>query len=84
MYFVEQDESYGRLFLACYVFHMRLILIYMLLSASASGNGTVSPFKFQSPISLKAGKNEIALLSMTVGLQVSYYSLLSLLQFAMY
>ncbi|CAL5368849.1 unnamed protein product [Camellia sinensis] len=41
------------------------------LQASASGNGSVSPFKFQTPISLKAGKNEIALLSMTVGLQVS-------------
>ncbi|GMP26545.1 hypothetical protein CsSME_00002943 [Camellia sinensis var. sinensis] len=39
------------------------------LQASASGNGSVSPFKFQTPISLKAGKNEIALLSMTVGLQ---------------
>uniref|UniRef100_A0A5B7AW96 Beta-galactosidase n=1 Tax=Davidia involucrata TaxID=16924 RepID=A0A5B7AW96_DAVIN len=39
------------------------------LQASASGNGTVSSFKFRSPISLKAGKNEIALLSMTVGLQ---------------
>lgn len=41
-------------------------------SASASGNGTNSPFKFKKPISLKAGKNEIALLSMTVGLQVSF------------
>lgn len=30
------------------------------------------PFKFKSPVSLKAGKNEIAILSMTVGLQVSY------------
>ncbi|KAK9292604.1 hypothetical protein L1049_020578 [Liquidambar formosana] len=39
------------------------------LQASASGNDTVSPFKFEKPISLKAGKNEIALLSMTVGLQ---------------
>ncbi|KAL6323327.1 hypothetical protein AAG906_029334 [Vitis piasezkii] len=36
---------------------------------SASGNGSRSPFKFESPISLKAGQNEIALLSMTVGLQ---------------
>ncbi|KVH91256.1 D-galactoside/L-rhamnose binding SUEL lectin domain-containing protein [Cynara cardunculus var. scolymus] len=36
---------------------------------SAAGNGTVSPFKFKSPVSLKAGKNEIAILSMTVGLQ---------------
>ncbi|KAG4113734.1 hypothetical protein ERO13_D12G001250v2 [Gossypium hirsutum] len=39
------------------------------LQGSASGNGSHSPFKFESPISLKVGKNEIALLSMTVGLQ---------------
>ncbi|XP_031251198.1 beta-galactosidase 10-like isoform X2 [Pistacia vera] len=39
------------------------------LQGSASGNGSHSPFKFKNPISLKAGKNEIALLSMTVGLQ---------------
>ncbi|XP_057969924.1 beta-galactosidase 10 [Malania oleifera] len=39
------------------------------LKATASGNGTNSTFKFQKPISLKGGKNEIALLSMTVGLQ---------------
>lgn len=38
-------------------------------TGSASGSGSHSPFKFESPISLKAGKNEIALLSMTVGLQ---------------
>ncbi|XP_075661522.1 beta-galactosidase 10 [Castanea sativa] len=38
------------------------------LEGSASGNGTHSPFKFKKPISLKAGKNEIALLSMTLGL----------------
>lgn len=42
-------------------------------SGSASGNGTVSPFKTQIPISLKAGKNEIALLCMTVGLSVGYF-----------
>ncbi|XP_076901301.1 beta-galactosidase 3-like [Bidens hawaiensis] len=40
-----------------------------ILQASASGNGTVSPFKFKGPVSLKAGKNDIAILSMTVGLQ---------------
>ncbi|KAL6223244.1 hypothetical protein ACLB2K_006632 [Fragaria x ananassa] len=39
------------------------------LQDSASGNGTHPPFSLKSPISLKAGKNEIALLSMTVGLQ---------------
>lgn len=39
------------------------------LQGSGSGNGTVSPFKFHKPISLKAGKNEISILSMTVGLQ---------------
>lgn len=38
------------------------------LQGSASGNGSHSPFKFKNPISIKAGKNEIALLSMTVGL----------------
>ncbi|GJX35499.1 THO complex subunit 4B-like protein, partial [Tanacetum coccineum] len=36
--------------------------------ASGAGNGTVLPFKLKSPVSLKAGKNEIAILSMTVGL----------------
>ncbi|KAJ4715205.1 Beta-galactosidase [Melia azedarach] len=36
---------------------------------TASGNGTHPAFKFKNPISLKAGKNEIALLSMAVGLQ---------------
>ncbi|KAL8210305.1 hypothetical protein R6Q57_007037 [Mikania cordata] len=40
-----------------------------ILQASASGNGTVSPFKYKSPVSLKAGKNDIAILCMTVGLQ---------------
>lgn len=40
-----------------------------ILQASGSGNGTVSPFKFKSSVSLKAGNNEIAILSMTVGLQ---------------
>ncbi|KAG8643044.1 beta-galactosidase 10 isoform X2 [Manihot esculenta] len=40
------------------------------LQGSASGNGTHSPFKFKKSISLRAGKNDIALLSMTVGLQI--------------
>ncbi|GKD87414.1 beta-galactosidase 10, partial [Tanacetum coccineum] len=35
---------------------------------SGAGNGIVSPFKLKSLVSLKAGKNEIAILSMTVGL----------------
>ncbi|XP_027126622.1 beta-galactosidase 10 isoform X1 [Coffea arabica] len=39
------------------------------LQATGTGNGTVSTFKFMSPIILKAGKNDIAILSMTVGLQ---------------
>ncbi|XP_058097474.1 beta-galactosidase 10 isoform X1 [Magnolia sinica] len=39
------------------------------LQVTASGTGLDSTFKFESPIPLKAGKNEIALLSMTVGLQ---------------
>ncbi|GMH13104.1 hypothetical protein Nepgr_014945 [Nepenthes gracilis] len=38
---------------------------------SASGNGSVFSFKLETPISLKAGMNEIALLSMTVGLQTA-------------
>ncbi|KAL5704441.1 Beta-galactosidase 10 [Ranunculus cassubicifolius] len=39
------------------------------LQASASGNGSKSTFDFETHILLKGGKNEIALLSMTVGLQ---------------
>lgn len=39
------------------------------LQASASGNVTKSPFTIETPISLNSGKNEIAFLSMTVGLQ---------------
>ncbi|PIN09370.1 Beta-galactosidase [Handroanthus impetiginosus] len=49
--------------------HAMHVFINQKLQGSGSGNGTVSPFKFRCPISLKAGKNEIALLSMTVGLQ---------------
>ncbi|XP_045822124.1 beta-galactosidase 10-like [Trifolium pratense] len=36
---------------------------------TAYGNGSHAAFTFKNPVSLKAGKNEIALLSMTVGLQ---------------
>ncbi|XP_077249768.1 beta-galactosidase 3-like [Tasmannia lanceolata] len=49
--------------------HALLAFVNQELQASASGNGSDSKFKFESPIPLKAGKNEIALLSMTVGLQ---------------
>lgn len=42
----------------------------MHLSGSATGTDIKSPFTFEIPVSLKAGNNEIALLSMTVGLQV--------------
>ncbi|GFQ08892.1 beta-galactosidase 10 [Phtheirospermum japonicum] len=49
--------------------HAMHVFINQKLQGSPSGNGTVSPFKYKSPISLKAGANEIALLSMTVGLQ---------------
>ncbi|XP_022843486.1 beta-galactosidase 10 [Olea europaea var. sylvestris] len=49
--------------------HALHVFVNQKLQASAFGNATVSPFIFRSPISLKAGKNEIALLSMTVGLQ---------------
>ncbi|KAF8411751.1 hypothetical protein HHK36_004309 [Tetracentron sinense] len=45
------------------------VLLYSSHTASASGNGSDITFQFGSPISLRAGKNEIALLSMTVGLQ---------------
>lgn len=38
------------------------------LQVSASGSGSQISYKFEAPISLKAGKNEIAFLSMTVGL----------------
>ncbi|KAG8388475.1 hypothetical protein BUALT_Bualt02G0129600 [Buddleja alternifolia] len=49
--------------------HAMHVFVNQKLQGSASGNGTVSPFKFTSPLSLNLGKNEIALLSMTVGLQ---------------
>lgn len=49
-----------------------VLTLHLVILGSASGNGTHPPFKYKNPISLKAGKNEIALLSMTVGLQVSY------------
>ncbi|KAL8131631.1 hypothetical protein AgCh_007540 [Apium graveolens] len=38
---------------------------------SAAGTDTLSPFTFEVPVTLKAGENEIALLSMTVGLQTA-------------
>ncbi|KAM3352988.1 hypothetical protein ACQJBY_024266 [Aegilops geniculata] len=40
-----------------------------MLIGSAYGNGSESSFSVHMPINLKAGKNEIALLSMTVGLK---------------
>ena len=43
----------------------------LFLSGTGTGNGTHSPFTFKNPIPLRAGKNEIALLCLTVGLQVS-------------
>ncbi|XP_010243525.1 PREDICTED: beta-galactosidase 3 isoform X2 [Nelumbo nucifera] len=49
--------------------HALLAFVNQELQASASGNGANSTFKLESPVSLKAGNNEIALLSMTVGLQ---------------
>lgn len=49
--------------------HAMHVFINQKLQASGYGNGTVSRFKIRRPITLKAGKNEIALLSMTVGLQ---------------
>ncbi|KAK2445097.1 beta-galactosidase [Trifolium repens] len=38
---------------------------------TAYGNGSHSAFTFKNPFSLRAGKNEIALLSLTVGLQTA-------------
>ncbi|KAH1255332.1 Beta-galactosidase 3 [Glycine max] len=40
-------------------------------TGTGTGNGTHSPFSFKNPISLRAGKNEIALLCLTVGLQTA-------------
>jgi len=37
---------------------------------TATGNGTHVPFKLKKPVALKAGENNIDLLSMTVGLAV--------------
>ncbi|XP_026445651.1 beta-galactosidase 10-like [Papaver somniferum] len=48
--------------------HALLAFINQKLEASAAGNGGGSAFKFDSPINLKAGKNDIDLLGMTVGL----------------
>ncbi|KAK9950224.1 hypothetical protein M0R45_005725 [Rubus argutus] len=53
----------------CGIQQAYLLMKMKKLQDSASGNGTHSPFILKKPISLKAGKNEIALLSMTVGLQ---------------
>lgn len=51
--------------------HALHVFVNQIYQGSGSGNGTVFPFKTKIPISLKAGKNEIALLSMTVGLQTA-------------
>ncbi|KAI4336464.1 hypothetical protein L6164_014987 [Bauhinia variegata] len=42
---------------------------------TGTGNGTHSPFTFKNPISLRAGRNEISFLGLTVGLQTAgpYY-----------
>ncbi|KAL1541896.1 Beta-galactosidase 10 [Salvia divinorum] len=49
--------------------HAMHVFINQKLEVTGSGNGTVPRFKIRLPITLKAGKNEIALLSMAVGLQ---------------
>lgn len=49
--------------------HAILVFINQKLQGHGFGNGTVWTFKFKSHIALKAGNNEIALLSMTIGLQ---------------
>lgn len=43
--------------------------VNQMLQGSGYGNGTNVPFNFSAPISLKAGKNDIAILSLTVGIQ---------------
>jgi len=48
-----------------------LAILSFLSLGTGTGNGTHSPFTFKNPISLRAGKNEIALLCLTVGLQVN-------------
>ncbi|XP_071722520.1 beta-galactosidase 10 [Rutidosis leptorrhynchoides] len=55
--------------------HALHVFVNKELQGSASGNGTVFTYKYKEPIPLKAGKNEIALLSMTVGLPTAgpYY-----------
>ncbi|XP_047978303.1 beta-galactosidase 10 [Salvia hispanica] len=49
--------------------HAMHVFINQKLEATGSGNGTVPRFKIRRPIALIAGKNEVALLSMAVGLQ---------------
>lgn len=49
------------------------MVMYIYLSGSAAGTDIVPPFTLEIPISLKAGNNEIAILSMTVGLQVCQF-----------
>ncbi|XP_051136583.1 beta-galactosidase 10 [Andrographis paniculata] len=49
--------------------HAILIFVNQKLQGNGFGNGTVWTFKFKGHITLKPGNNEIALLSMTVGLQ---------------
>ncbi|XP_021900324.1 beta-galactosidase 10 [Carica papaya] len=49
--------------------HALHVFVNQELQGSASGNGSHFAYNFKGPISLKAGKNDIALLSMTVGLQ---------------
>ncbi|XP_059304171.1 beta-galactosidase 10 isoform X1 [Lycium ferocissimum] len=74
--FVNEDEEFLRNRSTAMLFvdskgHAMHVFINQKLQASASGNGTVPHFKFGTPIALKAGKNDIALLSMTVGLQTA-------------
>uniref|UniRef100_A0A803KNC8 Beta-galactosidase n=1 Tax=Chenopodium quinoa TaxID=63459 RepID=A0A803KNC8_CHEQI len=51
--------------------HALHVFVNQKLQGSGFGNGSVFSFESVIPISLKAGKNEIALLSMTVGLQTA-------------
>lgn len=50
----------------------------LLILASGYGNGSEIKFNLTAPVTLKPGRNDLALLSMTVGLQVSDFPELNL------
>jgi hypothetical protein len=50
----------------------------LLILASGFGNGGDIKFNLTTPMTIKPGRNDLALLSMTVGLQVNYFTKLYL------